>query len=106
MTKENEGVMVPNPTNLIKLRKPIVLAGGQQITEVLLTEPNAGAMRGLNRFDILMLNDDAHKKLLPRISSPSITAAMFDQMSLKDTQDIMSKVTSFFVDAETDFQTT
>ena len=100
-TVVHEGEVLLNP-NRIKLRKPIQLADSAQIGEVVLNEPNAGAMRGVNRLDLFQLNDDAHKKLLPRISSPSITAAMFDQMSLKDTQEIMNKVVSFFVDTEVD----
>jgi hypothetical protein len=92
---------LPND-NKITLKKPLQIGDGQYISEVELIEPTAAAMKGLNRFDILMMNDDAHKKLLPRISHPSITAAIFDRMSLKDTQKIMTKVTSFFVDDELD----
>lgn len=82
----------------ITLKTPLLLADGNTINEVTLNDPNAGALKGLNRFDLLMMNDDAHKKLLPRISQPCITAPMFEQMSLKDTQKIMTKVVSFFVE--------
>ena len=87
-------------TTKIKLKKPLLLADGNTIDEITLIEPNAAVMKGLNRYEILTLSDDAHKKLLPRISQPVITAPMFEQMSLKDTQKIMNAVTGFFVDAE------
>jgi len=93
-----------NETHKITLKKPLELADGQQLSEFEIEEPNAAAMKGLNRFDILMMNDDAHKKLLPRISKPSISPAMFERMSLKDTQKIMTVVTGFFVDAEENSQ--
>lgn len=96
-----EGEFLPNE-NRIVLKTPLQIGSGQHISEVELIEPTAAAMKGLNRFDILTMSDDAHKKLLPRISRPSITAAMFDRMSLKDTQKIMTRVTSFFVDDELD----
>lgn len=95
------GEFLPNE-NRIVLKNPLQIGDGQHISEVELIEPTAAAMKGLNRFDILMMNDDAHKKLLPRISRPSITAQMFERMSLKDTQKIMTKITSFFVDEELD----
>lgn len=88
--------------NIVTLKTPLQTGENQFINEVELIEPTAAAMKGLNRFDILMMSDDAHKKLLPRISRPSITAAMFDRMTLKDTQNIMTKITSFFVDEELD----
>ena len=92
---------VPND-NVVKFKMPLELAGGQQISEVLLIEPKAGTMKGINRYGILTMADDEHKKLIPRISQPCITAVMFDQLSLKDSQKLMTKVVGFFAD-ETDF---
>ncbi len=86
----------------ISFKTPLQLADDQQITEVTLTEPNAAAMKGLSRFDILTMVDDAHKKLLPRISYPQITPNLFNQLSLQDSQKVMNTVVSFFVDTGDD----
>ena len=88
--------------HIIVLKTPLPLADDKQITEFKLTEPNAAAMKGLSRFDILTMVDDAHKKLLPRISYPQITPNLFNQMSLKDSQKVMNTVVGFFVDTEDD----
>lgn len=86
----------------IVLKTPLPLADDKHITEFEITEPNAAAMKGLSRFDILTMVDDAHKKLLPRISYPQITPNLFNQMSLKDSQKVMNVVVSFFVESEED----
>jgi hypothetical protein len=90
------------PEHIIVLKTPLPLADDKKITEIKLTEPNAAAMKGLSRYEILTMVDDAHKKLLPRISYPQITPNLFNQMSLKDSQKVMNVVISFFVDTEED----
>ncbi len=45
---------------------------GKMITEITLTAPNAGALRNLKYFDIVMLDIDALMVLLPRISTPTV----------------------------------
>lgn len=84
----------------VTLKTPLLLADGNSVSEITITEPSAGALKGINRYDLLIMNDEAHKKLLPRISQPCITAQMYEQMSLKDTQKLMNQVVGFFADAE------
>ena len=88
--------------NIVKFKTPLELADDKQLTEVTVIEPKAGVLKGINRYGILTMSDDEHKKLIPRITQPCITAVMFDQLSLKDSQKLMTKVVSFFAD-ETDF---
>lgn len=47
--------------------------GGQTITHVTLAKPAAGALRGTSLSDLVSLNVDALRKVLPRISTPTLT---------------------------------
>ncbi|MCP1116935.1 phage tail assembly protein [Robbsia andropogonis] len=47
--------------------------GDQRITAVTLRRPNAGALRGTALTDLATLNVAALQKVLPRISTPTLT---------------------------------
>ncbi|WP_293937643.1 phage tail assembly protein [Iodobacter sp.] len=58
--------------NIITLDTPIK-RGTQEITEVTLRKPKSGELRGLSLSDVLQMDVAALSKMLPRISSPTLT---------------------------------
>lgn len=92
---------------VVVFSKPLKLADDKEIKETVVSEPNPAALKGVSRYDLLTMNDEAHKKVLPRITYPQITAKLYDQLSLKDSQKLINKVIGFFSDTDDDeFQTT
>lgn len=57
----------------VVLDTPIRRANGNEITEVQLLKPNAGALRGLSLTELLQMNTLALQTILPRITQPQIT---------------------------------
>lgn len=57
---------------------------GKAITEITLTPPTAGHLRGLKLLDVLQFDVDTLAKLLPRISQPTLTEQDVYQFGLKD----------------------
>lgn len=76
MTKEK------NPNTVI-LDKPII-RGNSEITEVTLRKPAAGELRGTSLSALAQLDVDAMHKVLPRISSPTLTETEVSQMDPAD----------------------
>lgn len=60
-------------TETVTLDTPLV-RGESTITEIIVSKPNAGALRGTNLHDCVMLSVDALAKVLPRITTPSLAA--------------------------------
>lgn len=50
-----------------------IARGDQTITSVTLRRPTAGELRGTSLADLATLNVDALQKVLPRISTPTLT---------------------------------
>ena len=71
--------------NTVILTAPIV-RGKTEITEVAITAvlKQAGSLRGLKAYDVLTSNYDALVILLPRVTSPALTA---DEIARMDTWD-------------------
>ncbi|MEW6166051.1 MAG: phage tail assembly protein [Pseudomonadota bacterium] len=71
-------------TKTITLETPLKI-GDTEVTEITLRKPAAGELRGLNLTDLLQMDVVATIKLLPRISTPTLTeqhAAMLDPADL------------------------
>lgn len=62
----------PNSQRVV-LDSPLRRTNGNDITEVQLLKPNAGALRGLSLTDLLQMNTVALQTILPRITQPQIT---------------------------------
>jgi hypothetical protein len=58
--------------NTVTLDTPIV-RGKQTITEITLRKPQSGELRGVSLSDLVSLDVSALSKVLPRISSPTLT---------------------------------
>ncbi|MDO4708526.1 MAG: phage tail assembly protein [Pseudomonadota bacterium] len=79
----------------IALKTPLQ-RGEQTITEITLREPRAGELRGIALYDLLRLDVAELTTLLPRITTPTLTAADVGNLTLPDLMDIAGKVAGFF----------
>jgi hypothetical protein len=80
----------------ITLDSPIK-RGDQSITSVTLRKPSSGELRGLNLTDILQMDVNSLKKVLPRITSPILTEQDIDSLDPADLVDLGSSVALFLV---------
>lgn len=62
----------PHDPNTYALDTPIT-RGAQTITKVTLRKPSSGELRGVSLSDLVNLDVAALSKVLPRISSPTLT---------------------------------
>ncbi|KVX12196.1 phage tail protein [Burkholderia ubonensis] len=69
--------------NTHTLDTPIV-RGEQTISRITLAKPNAGALRGTSLSALVNLDVDALRKVLPRISSPTLTETDVTMMDPAD----------------------
>lgn len=83
-------------TATVTLDTPIQ-RGDTTITSVTLRKPRAGELRGLSLSDLLTTNVDAHIKLLPRISTPTLIAAELDAMDPADLAALAGEVIGFLL---------
>ena len=83
-------------TATITLETPIV-RGEQRIESITLRKPAAGELRGLALADLLRSDVSALQTLLPRISTPTLTAADAAALDLPDLAAIAGEVLGFFM---------
>lgn len=82
--------------------KPIILEtpiqrGDTNIATLELRKPAAGELRGIKLFDLLQMDTEALMRLIPRISTPTITDHEAAQLDPADLLQIGSEVVGFFV---------
>jgi hypothetical protein len=82
--------------NPVTLETPIT-RGETEIKEVTLRKPGSGELRGINLTDLLQMNVNALHKVLPRISSPSLTEADVAKLDPADLTDMASEVAGFLL---------
>lgn len=70
--------------NTVTLDTPIERNGGLPITEITLRKPAAGELRGTSLNALVNLDVDALGKVLPRISSPTLTEFDVQQLDPAD----------------------
>lgn len=80
----------------ITLDQPL-LRGEQTIATVELRKPTAGELRGLNLTDLLQMDVTALTRVLPRISSPTLTEADVAAMDPADLVQAGSVVAGFLL---------
>lgn len=80
----------------MQLQTPIQ-RGESQITEIGLRTPSAGELRGIKLADLLQMDVDAVMVVLPRITSPSLTAAEIAGMDPADLLSAAAQVSSFLL---------
>lgn len=70
--------------------------GGTAVLEVDIREPKAGELRGLGLADLATGDVDSMLVLLPRITSPALTKAEAESLSLCDMGQMTGVVRGFF----------
>lgn len=80
----------------IQLETPIV-RDGQKITELTLTKPNAGALRGVTLMAIAQMDVMALETVLPRVSNPTLTAHEVRNMDPADLMALGVEVAGFLL---------
>ncbi|QDQ87647.1 phage tail assembly protein [Alcaligenaceae bacterium SJ-26] len=90
---------------IVTLDAPIK-RGETEITEIVIRKPNAGALRGLSLINVVNMDVQTLIKLLPRVSTPTLTEP---EVTLMDPADLAAagiEVASFLAQKKlrTDFQ--
>lgn len=80
----------------VDLDEPIV-RGAQKIEKITLRKPKSGELRGLTLVDITQCDVTSIIKLLPRISSPSVTELEAADMDPADLLACAAEVSGFFL---------
>lgn len=83
-----------------------VIRGDTTITEVTVNKPNTGALRGTRLQDLIETDVDSLIKVLPRITSPNLTAAEIANLDPADLYQMSQAVAIFFLpnSVKSDFQ--
>lgn len=82
--------------NVVVLDEPIKRTG-QTIDRLTLRKPQSGELRGIALADLLNLDVTAIIKVLPRISTPTITEPEARALDLADLTDAGGKIASFLL---------
>lgn len=83
-------------TETVELDTPLT-RGSQSVTELTLRKPTAGELRGLALTDVLQMQTDALIRLIPRLSTPSLTEAEVRQMNPADLVQCGSEIAGFLL---------
>ncbi|MGP9665987.1 phage tail assembly protein [Halomonas sp. AOP22-C1-8] len=86
----------PNVTEPIELDAPLK-RGEQTIDSITLRKPKSGELRGVSLADVLQMQTDALITLIPRLSSPSLTAAEVRQMDPADLVQCGGEIAGFLL---------
>ena len=78
----------------ITLDEPIQ-RGATEINEIQLRKPKAGDLMGVTLMNLINLDVTSLQKLLPRITSPALTAQEVAQLDLADLMTLGSEVAFF-----------
>lgn len=82
--------------NTITLDQPIK-RGESEITSVELRRPASGELRGLNLTDLLQMDVAALQRVLPRITTPTLTEAEVSALDPADLLQLGSTVAGFLL---------
>lgn len=93
----DEAAPTKNPNEAtVTLDTPIV-RGSQTITEILLRKPNSGALRGVSLVELLQMDVLSLRKVLPRITTPSLTDHELGNMDPADLFACGKEVSAFLL---------
>lgn len=83
-------------TDPIVLDEPIK-RGEQTLSEITLRKPKSGELRGVSLADVLQMQTDALITLIPRLSTPSLTAVEVRQMDPADLVQCGGEIAGFLL---------
>lgn len=95
-TTEQPDVQQLADNNTVTLDTPI-RRGTTSINSITLRKPNSGELRGVSTVELLQMDVGSLIKVLPRISSPSITAVEVAGMDPADLLALSSKISGFLL---------
>lgn len=93
---EKTAAPVARPNIAIPLQTPIVRSG-EVIKTLHLMKPRTGDLRGLLLAELLQMKTDAVAKLIPRISTPTLTYQEVDDLDPADLVACSVEVAGFLV---------
>lgn len=71
--------------------------GDQTISSITLRKPSVQTLRGLSLGSLVQMDVDSISKLLPRISSPTLTASEIATLDLADLLALCAGISNFFL---------
>lgn len=71
--------------------------GDQTISSITLRKPSVQTLRGLSLGSLVQMDVDSISKLLPRISSPTLTAIEIATLDLADLLALCAGISNFFL---------
>lgn len=83
-----------NNQNVITLDNPIV-RDGQKIEQITVRKPVSGELRGVSLVDLAQMEVSALQKVLPRITTPALTAVDLNNMDPADLTQLGITVAGF-----------
>ncbi|MCZ0930306.1 phage tail assembly protein [Halomonas janggokensis] len=83
-------------TSTVALDTPLT-RGETEIAELRLRKPTSGELRGVSLAEVLQMQTDALITLIPRLSSPSLTAAEVRQMDPADLVQCGGEIAGFLL---------
>ena len=90
----------------VTLDYPIQSAGDQEIKTVVVRKPSSGALRGLALTDLLRMDTNALKTILPRVTQPMLVKQDVEKIDPADLVQLGTAVVGFLVpkSEKADFQ--
>ncbi|NYA43213.1 phage tail assembly protein [Serratia fonticola] len=103
--KTTAAISTPFTNEPITLDAPVI-RGETKITTVTVNKPNTGALRGTRLQALIETDVDSLIKVLPRVTSPSLTAAEVANLDPADLYQLSQAVALFFLpnSVKSDFQ--
>ena len=95
-TTEQTNVQPPADDNTVTLDTPI-RRGTTNIESIPLRKPASGELRGVSLVELLQMDVASLIKVVPRISSPSLTAVEVAGMDPADLLALSSKISGFLL---------
>lgn len=93
---DTDKTLVAADDNTVALDTPIK-RGSSEITSITLRKPSSGELRGVQLVELLNMDVASLIKVIPRISSPALTAPEASGMDPADLLAIGSKVAGFLL---------
>ena len=84
-------------TTVVELDYPITSAGDKRITSVIVRKPSSGSLRTLALTDLLRLQTEAIRTILPRVTEPMLHKQDLDKIDPADLVQLGTAVVGFLV---------
>jgi len=94
---------LPAPGPTVTLDEPIT-RGDETITALTLRKPSAGELRGVSLLELAQLDVGALHKVLPRITTPTLTEHDISRLCPADLLAIGAEIAGFFARKDAPYQ--